>query len=142
MLQVVGEFSAVTAVVLSLVRKMVSLSVSYFFFPKTLSAGHGIGLLLVFCSVIVHSFRRQLVHFLDKHKGEQSTGTCSTASPETSNNHPMQILVHSDEEGGKSTSERGEKYNIPQDRPLTPSPPANGWAWAWAAKRKSVNSAS
>jgi len=142
MLQVVGEFSAVTAVVLSLVRKMVSLSVSYFFFPKALSAGHGIGLLLVFCSVTVHSFRRQLVHFLDKHKSEQSTGTCSTASPEPSNNHPMQILVHSDEEGGKSTSERGEKYNISQDRPLSSSPPANRWAWAWAAKRKSVNSAS
>lgn len=68
MLRVVGEFSAVTAVVLSLVRKFTSLVVSYALFPKRAGTGHMSGLALVFVSVVLHSFRRQLFTLLEKSK--------------------------------------------------------------------------
>jgi drug/metabolite transporter (DMT)-like permease len=63
MLRIVGEFSAVTAVVLSLVRKFASIIVSYTLFPKPLSMPHAVGLVLVFSSVIMHSFRKQFSLF-------------------------------------------------------------------------------
>ncbi len=60
MLRVVGDFSAVTAVVLSLLRKVLSLMVSYVLFPKAFALGHGLGLLLVFGAGTLHSFRKQV----------------------------------------------------------------------------------
>ena len=68
MLRIVGEFSAVTAVVLSLVRKFASIIVSYTLFPKPLSMPHAVGLVLVFSSVIMHSFRKQFFHFFQPTK--------------------------------------------------------------------------
>jgi hypothetical protein len=64
MLQVVGEFSAVTAVALSFVRKSMSLIISYTLFPKAFYAGHAVGLILVASSVVLHSFRRQFFPWL------------------------------------------------------------------------------
>jgi drug/metabolite transporter (DMT)-like permease len=74
MLRIVGEFSAVTAVVLSLVRKIFSLFVSYAFFPKVFNGGHAVGLLLVFFSVVLHSFRRQFFALLDTYTSQTDAG--------------------------------------------------------------------
>ena len=84
MLRVVGEFSAVTAVVLSLLRKVFSLLVSYVLFPKAFALGHGLGLLLVFGAGTLHSFRKQIFAMLQLvrreldealHKGERGNAS-------------------------------------------------------------------
>jgi adenosine 3'-phospho 5'-phosphosulfate transporter B3 len=63
MLRIVNEFSAVTAVVLGLIRKFASILVSYTLFPKPVSMPHAVGLVLVFGSVMLHYFRKQLFSF-------------------------------------------------------------------------------
>ena len=63
MLRIVNEFSAVTAVVLGLIRKFASILVSYTLFPKPVSMSHAVGLVLVFGSVMLHYFRKQLFSF-------------------------------------------------------------------------------
>ena len=65
MLRVVAEFSAVTAVVFGLIRKVASIFISYSLFPKPLTPAHTIGLLMVFCSVVLHSFRTQLFKYFN-----------------------------------------------------------------------------
>lgn len=59
LLKVAGEFSAVTAVLTSFIRKFSSLIFSYFLFPKPFNIGHGMGLVLVFSSVAMHAMHKQ-----------------------------------------------------------------------------------
>eukprot|EP00293_Proteomonas_sulcata_P001920 CAMPEP_0184327666 /NCGR_PEP_ID=MMETSP1049-20130417/143212_1 /TAXON_ID=77928 /ORGANISM="Proteomonas sulcata, Strain CCMP704" /LENGTH=266 /DNA_ID=CAMNT_0026649931 /DNA_START=475 /DNA_END=1275 /DNA_ORIENTATION=- len=59
LLKIVGDYSAVAAVLTSFVRKVVSLLFSYFFFPKPLTANHFAGFLLVFGAMASHSWYKQ-----------------------------------------------------------------------------------
>ena len=92
MLRVVGEFSAVTAVVLSLLRKVLSLLVSYAIFPKDFTVFHASGLLLVFGAGTLHSFRRQIFESFEMAAGKGEGGIGSA----------MKIVGVSVEDGGKS----------------------------------------
>lgn len=140
MLRVVGEFSAVMAVILSLVRKMASLFVSYSFFPKVFTAGHALGLVLVFCSVTVHSFRRQFVQIFDKSKKELSTGDTRPRPSHNNTDVSLQHLAHhsdgdSDKCAQQATQERDEAnsdqidtFNVSVNRLPSRSPPSSpGW---------------
>jgi hypothetical protein len=95
MLRVVGEFSAVTAVVLSLLRKVLSLLVSYAIFPKDFTVLHASGLLLVFGAGTLHSFRRQIFESFEKAAGRAEGGTGSA----------MKAMGGSVEDGGNSHPE-------------------------------------
>ncbi|KAJ1467740.1 UAA transporter family-domain-containing protein [Baffinella frigidus] len=66
LLKVAGEFSAVTAVLTSFIRKFSSLLVSYAIFPKQLTMSHVAGLALVFSSVGAHAW-----HKLKRNKGSE-----------------------------------------------------------------------
>eukprot|EP00286_Rhodomonas_abbreviata_P022281 CAMPEP_0181295320 /NCGR_PEP_ID=MMETSP1101-20121128/4084_1 /TAXON_ID=46948 /ORGANISM="Rhodomonas abbreviata, Strain Caron Lab Isolate" /LENGTH=226 /DNA_ID=CAMNT_0023400063 /DNA_START=668 /DNA_END=1348 /DNA_ORIENTATION=+ len=60
LLKIVGEFSAVTAVLTSFVRKLSSITISYIVFPKPISLNHFLGLLLVFGAIGIHSWHKQV----------------------------------------------------------------------------------
>ncbi len=92
MLRVVGEFSAVTAVVLSLLRKVLSLLVSYTIFPKDFTVLHASGLLLVFGAGTLHTFRRQIFESYERATGKAEGGTGSA----------MKAMSGSVEDGGNS----------------------------------------
>lgn len=56
MLKVAGEFSAVVAVLTSSIRKLMSLVVSYLFFPKPLTYVHALGMGFVFGAIFMHTW--------------------------------------------------------------------------------------
>lgn len=122
MLRVVGEFSAVTAVLLSLVRKFMSLFVSYALFPKRIGSGHLSGLALVFVSVFLHSFRRQLFAFMEKNK------MCFQAEALQNKNElgiPLQQVELGSAGNKQDLGERGEIFT----REHTADSPERGVGW-------------
>ena len=88
-----------TAVVLSLLRKVLSLLVSYAIFPKDFTVLHASGLLVVFGAGTLHSFRRQIFESFEKAAGRAEGGTGSAMKAMTGS------MGGSVEDGGNSHPE-------------------------------------
>uniref|UniRef100_A0A6T7MT55 Sugar phosphate transporter domain-containing protein n=1 Tax=Hanusia phi TaxID=3032 RepID=A0A6T7MT55_9CRYP len=98
LLKVAGEFSAVTAVLTSFIRKFSSLLFSYMLFPKPFTAAHCFGLVLVFGSIAMHAAHKKKAKEHNAHVHPHILNTTGREKGVLKDGEELQVLIHGSEE--------------------------------------------